>query len=246
MSSSPHDSLSEQKALVTGATSGLGKAIALQLARDGAEVIVHGRNGERGAKVVGEIEAAGGKARFIGADLSHPDDVAALANAVGELDVLVNNSGSWWFGPTADLDRETFDALFAGNVRGPYYLVAAIAPGMAARGSGSIINVSSMVAEVGLPVAAAYGATKGAIEALTRSWAAEFSPQGVRVNAVSPGPVYTDGADHEQIEQLGTTTLLRRAAHPAEIAQVIAFLASPRASYVTGATVSVDGGRTAI
>jgi NAD(P)-dependent dehydrogenase (short-subunit alcohol dehydrogenase family) len=188
----------------------------------------------------------GGKARFIGADLSHPDDVAALANAAGELDVLVNNSGPWWFGPTADLDREAFDALFAGNVRGPYYLVAAIAPGMVARGSGSIINVSSMVAEVGLPVAAAYGATKGAIEALTRSWAAEFSPQGVRVNAVSPGPVYTDGADHEQIEQLGTTTLLRRAAHPAEIAQVIAFLASPRASYVTGATVSVDGGRTAI
>src|SRR5882757_9039014 len=133
MSSSPHDSLSEQKALVTGATSGLGKAIALQLARDGAEVIVHGRNGERGAKVVGEIEAAGGKARFIGADLSHPDDVAALANAAGDLDVLLNNSGSWWFGPTADLDRETFDALFAGNVRGPYYLVATIAPGMAAR-----------------------------------------------------------------------------------------------------------------
>ena len=103
----------------------------------------------------------------------------------------------------------------------------------------------SLSAEVGLPVAAAYGATKGAIEALTRSWAAEFSPQGVRVNAVSPGPVYTDGADNEQIEQLGTTTLLQRAAHPAEVAQVIAFLASPRASYVTGATVSVDRGRTA-
>jgi NAD(P)-dependent dehydrogenase (short-subunit alcohol dehydrogenase family) len=107
---------------------------------------------------------------------------------------------------------------------------------MAARGSGSI----------GLPVTAAYGATKGAIEALTRSWAAEFSPQRARANAVSPAPVYTDGAYHEEIEQLGATTLLHRAAHPAEIAQVIAFLAPPRASYVTGTTVSVNGGRTAI
>jgi NAD(P)-dependent dehydrogenase (short-subunit alcohol dehydrogenase family) len=158
----------------------------------------------------------------------------------------VNNAGFSWFGPTADLDMDTFDALFASDVRAPYFLVAALAPKMAAKGTGSIINVSSMAGQIGLAGGAAYGATKGALSSMTRAWAAEFSPRGVRVNAIEPGPVLTDGAHPERIKALGTTTLLNRAASVEEIAEVVGFLASPRASYITGAIVAVDGGRTAI
>jgi NAD(P)-dependent dehydrogenase (short-subunit alcohol dehydrogenase family) len=165
---------------------------------------------------------------------------------VGDVDVLVNSAGFSWFGPTADLDVDTFDALFASDVRAPYFLVAALAPKMAAKGKGSIINVSSMAGQIGLAGAAAYGATKGAMSSMTRAWAAEFSPSGVRVNAIAPGPVFTEGAVPERTEALGTTTLLDRAANVDEIAEVVGFLASPRASYITGAIVPVDGGRTAI
>jgi NAD(P)-dependent dehydrogenase (short-subunit alcohol dehydrogenase family) len=233
-------------ALVTGATSGIGRAVALRLASDGLYVIVHGRDLRRGSATVGEIESNGGHARFVAADLSIPSDVERLAADVGDVDVLVNNAGFSWFGPTADLDTETFDALFASNVRATYFLVAALAPGMVKRGSGSIINLGSMAGQIGLVGGAAYGATKAALTALTRSWAAEFSPSGVRVNAIAAGPVFTDGAAPERIENLGRTTLLNRAARAEEIAEVIAFLASPKASYVTGAVVAADGGRTAV
>ncbi|MFZ0180139.1 MAG: SDR family oxidoreductase [Candidatus Dormiibacterota bacterium] len=242
-----HDvDLQDQTALVTGATSGIGRAIALQLARQGAEVLVHGRDAPRGATTVEAITAAGGKARFVAANLSDPADLQRLVDTIGEVDVLVNNAGFSWFGPTADLDVETFDALFVSNVRAPFFLVAGIAPKMAARGYGSIINVSSMAGQIGLAGGAAYGATKATLSSMTRAWAAEFSPRGVRVNAIAPGPVYTGGADAERTANLGTTTLLKRAANADEIAEVVGFLASPRASYITGAVIAADGGRTAI
>jgi NAD(P)-dependent dehydrogenase (short-subunit alcohol dehydrogenase family) len=246
MSSTQHRNLQGQKALVTGATSGLGRAIAFQLARDGAEVVVHGRDAARGAETIEAITAAGGRAHFVAADLSDPADLRRLAEVVGDIDILVNNAGFSVFGATADLEVDTFDALFASNVRAPFFLVAAFAPGMAARGKGSIINVSSMAGQIGLAGAAAYGATKAALSSMTRAWAAEFSPSGVRVNAIAPGPVYTGGAAPERTKALGATTLLKRAADAEEIAEVVGFLASPLASYITGAIVAADGGRTAI
>ncbi|MCW2896248.1 MAG: family NAD(P)-dependent oxidoreductase [Actinomycetia bacterium] len=233
-------------ALVTGATSGIGRAAALALAADGFYVFVHGRDAARGTATVEAIEQAGGKGRFVAADLTDMQDVRRLAAEVGEVDVLVNNGGRSWFGATADLDTATFDAMFAANVRAAYYLVAALAPAMAKRGSGSIISLSSMAGQVGLAGGAAYSATKVAQEAMTRAWAAEFSPSGVRVNAVAPGPTFSDGADRGVIEQLATGTLLNRGAKVEEIGDVIAFLASPKAAYITGAIVAVDGGRTAV
>jgi NAD(P)-dependent dehydrogenase (short-subunit alcohol dehydrogenase family) len=233
-------------ALVTGATSGIGRATALRLARDGWDVVVHGRHAARGAEVVQEIEAHGGRARFVAADLNEVAAVRSLINEVGTVDVLVNNAGASWFGPTQELDETTFDSLFDGNVRSAYFLVAGIAPGMAERSSGSIVSLASMAGQIGMAGGAAYGATKAALSSMTRSWAAEFSPKGVRVNAVAAGPVFSAPEKAALIEQLGGTTLLGRGAQVEEIAEVIAFLASDKASYLTGATLAVDGGRTAI
>ncbi len=243
MSSLNHQPLT---ALVTGATSGLGKAIALRLGRDNLQIVVVGRDAARGAAVVAQIEAAGGQARFLAADLSDPTDIKRLAEDVGDIDVLVNNAGRSVWAPTEDMSVADFDSMFASNLRAPYRLVGAFAPAMAERGTGSIINITSMAGRIGLPSGAAYGATKAALDSMTQSWTAEYSPRGVRVNAVAAGPIHTRVEAREHFDQLGATTAMHRAAEPAEIAEVVAFLASPRASYVTGAIVAADGGRTAI
>jgi NAD(P)-dependent dehydrogenase (short-subunit alcohol dehydrogenase family) len=217
-------------------------SITTQVNLEGQRALVTG-----GAQTVAEITAAGGKASFVAADLGDPADVKRLATEVGDIDILINNAGISRWGPTAEFDVATFDKMFASNVRAPFFLVGALAPGMAARGHGSIVSLSSMAGGVGLVGGAAYGATKASLEAMTRAWAAEYSTSGVRVNAIAPGPVYTPTpSGPEFIRALGETTPMHRASKPEEIAEVIAFLASPRASYITGTTVAADGGRRAI
>jgi NAD(P)-dependent dehydrogenase (short-subunit alcohol dehydrogenase family) len=194
----------------------------------------------------------GGSANPLTSLAALPLDLSVAGRAdttedVGEVDILINNAGIALFGPTAEFDVSAFDKMFASNVRAPFFLVAAFAPGMAARGHGSIVSLSSMAGGVGLVGGAAYGATKASLEAMTRAWAAEYSASGVRVNAIAPGPVYTPSPSGPQfITALGETTPMHRASQPEEIAEVVAFLASPRASYITGTTVAADGGRRAI
>ena len=240
--------LEGKKALVTGGTSGIGREVARQLAALGAEVVVSGRDAERGAETVAEIEGAGGKARFVAADLADFEAIAALAEEVGEVDILVNNAGIFDFAPTPEETRNSFEAMFDVNVRAPYFLTAALAPKMAGRG-GAIVNVSTMVAELGMAGSSAYAASKAALASLTRTWASEFAGFGVRANVVTVGPTATAGVSQMSEDEVGFVTgltKLGRTAEPKEIAEAIVFLASPRASYITGANVAVDGGATAV
>ncbi|HEY0279478.1 MAG TPA: SDR family NAD(P)-dependent oxidoreductase [Solirubrobacterales bacterium] len=241
--------LEGKKALVTGGTSGIGREVARQLAALGAEVVISGRDAARGAEAVAEIEAAGGKARFVAADLADFAAIGALAEETGEVDILVNNAGIFSFAPTPDEARDNFEAMFDVNVRAPYFLTAALAPKMAGRGGGAIVNVSTMVAELGMAGSSAYAASKAALASLTRTWASEFAGFGVRTNAVTVGPTATGGTSSMSEDELGFVTgltKLGRTADPREIAEAIVFLASPRASYITGASVAVDGGATTV
>ena len=240
-------------ALVTGATSGIGRAVALSLAGRGAHVLVAGRDQARGDDVVGAIRAAGGKADFLQADLYDAASARDLARRAaeaggGHVDILVNNAAIGGIGPTAGTTEEAFDAIFGTNLKAPYFLVAELAPAMAARGHGAIVNVSTMAAAFGVTGMSVYGASKAALDLLTRSWAAEFGPRGVRVNAVSPGPTRTPGVAPmgPVLDQLAAQAPAGRVADPAEIAAAITYLASDEASFVYGAVLSVDGGRTAV
>lgn len=235
-------------ALVTGATSGIGRAVALQLGRLGAKVVVHGRSAERGAKVVQEIQNDGGKAQFVAADLADPDDVRRLAADAGPVDILINNAGVYKFAATADTDDAFFDEHVNINVRAPFILVQQLVPGMAERGTGAVVNLSTVAATIPARTGGVYGATKAAIELLTRVWADEFGRSGVRVNAVEAGPTETPGTAVTPglTDGLGALTALGRSATADEIANAVTFLASPAASYVNGAILQATGGQLAI
>jgi NAD(P)-dependent dehydrogenase (short-subunit alcohol dehydrogenase family) len=240
--------LAGSTALVTGATSGIGREIALQLASRGAEVVVQGRNAERGAKTVRDIENAGGKARFVTADLNNIEDVRRLAAESGPVDILINNAGVYEFGSTVETDAATFDEHVNVNLRAPYMLVQQLVPAMAARGRGAVVNVSTLAASVATRGAGIYGATKAGLEQLTRVWADEFGESGVRVNAVAAGPTDTPGAAALPgvLDTIAAITTMKRVADASEIASAVVFLASPDASYVNGAILHATGGQAAI
>lgn len=240
--------LKGKRALITGGTSGMGSATARSMAAKGASVVLSGRDETLGEQVVREIGQAGGQATFAPAELTDPDQVGRLAEEAGAVDILVNCAGFYAVATTSDTTSEAFDRQFAINVKAPYFLVGALAPQMADRGGGAIINVSTMVASFGQPGMSAYGASRAAIELLTKAWAAEYGPGGVRVNAVAPGPTRTPAMEPvmAMAEELVKTIPLGRVAETHELSDVITFLATDAAGYVNGAIVHVDGGRTAV
>jgi NAD(P)-dependent dehydrogenase (short-subunit alcohol dehydrogenase family) len=241
-------SLSGRTALVTGASQGIGAATARALDRAGARVALVARSRDRLAEVAQHLEH---QPVVLEADLSDPDAPEAIArqalDALGTVDVLVNNAASAARLATVDTDAGLIDDMLAVNVRAPLLLIAALIPAMAERGGGSIINLSSVSGLVGTPRRAAYAATKGAIDAATRSLAIELGPAGIRVNSVAPGVVDTalwakNKAIPGVVETIEGQTPLRRWATPEDIADVIVFLASDAARFVTGETIAADGG----
>src|SRR5712671_438429 len=248
-------SLQNKTALVTGASRGIGRATAAALASAGAHVLVHyGRSAQEAESLVSEIEAKGGRANAIAADLGTPNGAALLAkqvrSVVDRLDVLVLNAGISKAARIADYTVEDFDNLFAINVRSPFFLVQQLLPIL---GEGSnIIVISSIgahavVGKPGLdnPSLLAYTSTKGALETLVKNWAAILGPQGIRVNAVAPGVIDTDMSNFAKTEAGREATLgmqaLKRIGTPENVANVVAFLASDKARWITGASMTVDG-----
>jgi NAD(P)-dependent dehydrogenase (short-subunit alcohol dehydrogenase family) len=235
--------------LVTGSTSNIGKGVAIAMAAERASVVVSGRDAARGAQVVNLIEAAGGDAAFVAADLDGSAGRSAqlaadAAAAFGPVTVLVNNAGIYPPDGTLATHEDTFDRVFAVNVKAPFFLTAAVIPGMVEAGGGVVINLGSWIARLGIPAGAVYTATKGAVETLTRTWAAEFGAQGIRVNAISPGVVFEDPSDAPaRATEAMITSPAGKPGTPADIAGAAVYLASDEAAFVHGAVFDIDGGR---
>ena len=250
VSTGPTARLHGRTAIVTGSTSGIGAAIACALAAEGAHVVVSGRDGTRGDNVVGEIRSAGGHSDFLAVDLAGSYDSIRrfVADATsflgGHVDILVNNAGIYPAPLTAELADADLDAMLAVNDRAPHVLVAAIAPAMAKRTNGAIVNIGSWMARVGTPYAAMYTATKSADEQLTRAWAAEYGTSGVRVNSLAPGATFTPGneAARPSLDQMAASTPAGILVRPENIARGVVFLVSDDAALIHGVTLYVDGG----
>ncbi len=243
-------SLRGRIALVTGAGRGLGRAIALELARAGAAVALVGRSEPPLAAVAAEIQAAGGRAVVCAGDVGLPGDVARIAahctDVLGPVDVLVNNAGVLSRGPVWAVDLATWEQALRTNLTGPYLLCQALAPAMRERRWGRIVNIASITAQTGgVSGSVAYSASKGGLLAFTRTLARDLAPFGVTVNAVAPGQIDTGMSDSLTPEQLRAVVALiplGRLGSPAEIAATVRFLASEEAGYITGATLDVNGG----
>jgi len=243
--------LENKTALVTGSTSNIGRAIAVAFGAEGAHVIVSGRHDARGQEVAARIRDAGGRADYVHANLDDAAASQALAAEAarllgGRVDILVNNAGIFPGDTTLATDEKTFDQVYGVNVKAAFFLTQALAPAMIRNGGGAIINLGSWVARLGLPVGALYSSTKGAVETLTRAWAAEFGPLGIRVNAVSPGVIQPP--DWDPATEYPGAAFMRgapagRPGDPDAIAAAAVFLASDEAAFVHGAVLDVDGGR---
>jgi len=241
-------SLEGRTAIVTGASRGIGAAVASALDAAGARVALVARSEDDLAKVAA---ALGHEPLVIGADLAEPDAPDAVAEAaldgLGRVDILVNNAAMGVRTDSTDLDGATIDAMLQLNVRNLLLLTTALLPQMAERRQGSIVNVSSVSAQVGTPRRSAYAASKGAVDAMTRSLAMEYGPHGIRVNSVAPGVIVTSMWERNRavpgvIEQVEAQIALRRWGLPDDVADVVVFLASDAARYVTAQTIEVDGG----
>lgn len=253
---SPNDTrLSGRTALITGSTTGLGAAIARALAASGAFVLVSGRNKSGGDAVVADIRVRGGEAAFVGGDLSAGEEeiqrlaVTATDAAGGRLDILVNNAATLLMPtPTADISERVLRDAFAVNVFAPFLLSGIFGPQMARAGSGIIVNIGSITGLRGSAGSAVYDATKATIHSFTRSWADEYGPAGVRVNAVAPGPIATERQEEfaEHLEPVLSRLPSRRMSTPDEVAASVVFLASDDAANIHGAILSVDGGWAAV
>jgi NAD(P)-dependent dehydrogenase (short-subunit alcohol dehydrogenase family) len=247
--------LAGRTALVTGSTGGLGVAIATALAAAGAFVVVSGRDKQRGDRVVDQIRSAGGGATFVAADLGLGEDeidrvaVAATDAAGGRLEILVNNAATLMMPkPTAEISEQELRDVFAVNVFAPLLLTGAIAPAMAERGNGAVINIGSNTGLRGSAGSAVYSATKATLHSFTMSLADEYGPSGVRVNAVAPGPIATERAVEfvEHVQPMLARIPSRRMSTPEEVAAAVVFLASDDAANIQGTVLSVDGGWAAV
>jgi NAD(P)-dependent dehydrogenase (short-subunit alcohol dehydrogenase family) len=241
--------------LITGALTGIGRATALAFAREGAQIVVSGRHDEEGKKLVAEIRKLGTEAEFVRSDVRHEEDVRSLVDKImerfGRLDVAVNNAGTEGKpGPVTEQSAESYAATFDTNVLGTLLSMKHELRVMEAQGHGSIVNLSSTMGSKAAPGASMYTASKHAVEGLTKSAALEAAAFGVRVNAVAPGPIetemlnrFTGNADRKTDLIAGVP--LKRAGTPEEIAQTIVFLASDKASFITGHIIAADGGKLA-
>jgi meso-butanediol dehydrogenase / (S,S)-butanediol dehydrogenase / diacetyl reductase len=252
--------LSGKIAAVTGGASGIGEATVRRFVAEGAKVAFADRDADRGKRVVAEMEAIGGQVIFVEADMGREVDASGFvkqaADRFGRLDVLVNNAGIRMYHTVVEASAESWDEILGVNLKGYAFCAKAAIPIMRVAGGGSIVNVASVRSVTSVGKTTQYDTTKAAVAGLTRGMAADHAPDGIRVNAVCPGPIYTPF--HERrIRELGRTleqyredaargTMLRRPGTPEEVAACILFLASDDASYVTGTLLFVDGGYTAM
>ncbi|MGW4244787.1 SDR family oxidoreductase [Nocardia sp. NPDC004722] len=242
--------LENKIALVTGASRGIGKAVAERLARDGATVAVHyGFNEDAARQTITSIEASGGRAVALQAELGVPGDAEALwaafdATGLGAVDILVNNAGIVVYSTIGGVSDKDFDAVFAVNAKAPFFIIQQALPRL--RDGGRIINISSAAARIATPLTVAYSMTKGALNSLTRTLALELGNRSITVNSIEPGVVDTDIAawlaDDRMRAQAAAWSALHRVGQPADIADVAAFLASPDARWVTGQYIDATGG----
>lgn len=238
-------------ALVTGATSGIGEAIAMRLASAGANTVITGRNAEKGQKVLERLEIAGaGRCLFIAADLAAAEAPLRLADQAEEwlegVDILVNNAATGGAGHSTEISPEDWDAVFAVNVRSPYLLSTSLMSRMSERRSGVVVNVTTAVAYRGWPGYSAYASSKAALDAMSRCWAATYGLWGVRVNTIAPGPVLTEASIRESkaedIAEFCSGFGEGRYGTVDEVAAAVAFLVSDEAEYIHASTIHIDGG----